>query len=187
MIKEATAVILCGGKSTRMGFDKSLLKVNGEFVLLRTVKQLQKTFPKVLLVANQRTKFPAVFSQVAIIEDHYHEKGPLGGLATGLEEIETEYLFLVACDIPNLTVDLIRIMTEHLSTYQIVLCQQNGRLEPLFAFYHRSCLSVFQQQLTSKNWRIAKEFDRFSVKIITLETSTTINNVNTPKELVFWN
>jgi molybdopterin-guanine dinucleotide biosynthesis protein A len=187
MIKSCTAVILCGGKSSRMGFDKSLLQVEGEFVLLRTVKQLQKLFPKILLVTDQRTKFPSVFSQVDIIEDHYVEKGPLGGLVTGLEEIETEYLFLLACDIPNVTVDLIRDLAYHLPDYQTILCKQNGRLEPLFAFYHRSCLPIFQQQLQTRNWQITKEFHRFSKKIISLEQSTTLDNVNTPKELIFWN
>lgn len=185
-IANTTAVVLCGGKSSRMGFDKSLLQIDGEFMLLRTVKQLKKIFTEIVLVADKKGKFPVVFSQVEILEDHYFEKGPLGGLVTALEQIETEYLFLLACDIPDLNIDLIRKMAESIAAHDIVIYEQNDRLEPLFAFYRRSCLHVFKQQLQTNDRRIRKEFDRFLVKVIPLESCVSLKNVNSPKELALW-
>ncbi|WP_375179552.1 molybdenum cofactor guanylyltransferase [Enterococcus rotai] len=182
-----TAVVLCGGKSSRMGFDKSLLQLDGEFMLLRTVKQLKKIFPESLLVTNKRSKFPPAFSHVAILEDHYPDKGPLGGLVTALENIKTNYLFLLACDIPNLNIDLIRKMAKSMESYDIVICKQENRLEPLFAFYHVTCLAILKQQLQTNDWRIRKEFEHFLVKVVTLESSFGLENVNSPKELMLWN
>lgn len=186
-IATCTAVVLCGGKSSRMGFDKSLLQLDGEFMLLRTIKQLKKIFSETVLVTNKRTKFPTIFSQVEILEDHYPEKGPLGGLVTALECVKTEYIFLLACDIPNLNIDLIRKMAHYIESYDVVICKQNNCFEPLFAFYHNSCVTILQQQLQTDDWRIRKEFDRFKVKVVTLESSFGLKNVNTPEELVLWN
>ncbi|MGX7272912.1 molybdenum cofactor guanylyltransferase [Enterococcus haemoperoxidus] len=183
-IPNCTAVILCGGKSSRMGFDKSLLRIDGEFVLLKRVKQLKGVFPEVLLVTDKRSKFPASFSQVEIKEDRYSEKGPLGGLVTALETVKTEYLFLLACDIPNVNIALIQKMAESIAAYDVVICSQNDRLEPLFGFYRHSCLAVLQQQLQTNDWRIRKEFNRFLVKVV--ESSLALNNVNLPKELPLW-
>ncbi|EOI02675.1 hypothetical protein UAY_00922 [Enterococcus moraviensis ATCC BAA-383] len=169
-----------------MGFDKSLLQIDGEFMLLRTIKQLKKIFPESLLVTNKRNKFPQIFSQIEIVEDHYPEKGPLGGLVTALENCETEFLFVVACDIPNLNIDLIRRMATFIASYDVVICVQDNRLEPLFTFYHRSCLPILKQQLTTNDWRIKKQFDRFLVKEILLDSSVRLKNVNSPKELPLW-
>ncbi|OJG27442.1 hypothetical protein RU98_GL002531 [Enterococcus caccae] len=169
-----------------MGFDKSLLQVDGEFVLLKTVKQLRKLFSELLLITNKRSKFPAPFSQVEILEDHYPEKGPLGGLVTALEMSKTEYVFLLACDIPNLPIDLIQEMAKFIGTHDVVICKKNHRFEPLFAFYHRSCLPILQQQLQTNDWRIRKEFARFSVKTVELDATSALENVNAPKELTLW-
>ncbi|WP_277989640.1 molybdenum cofactor guanylyltransferase [Candidatus Enterococcus ikei] len=178
---------MCGGKSSRMGFDKSLLQIDGKYMLLKTVDRLKKVFPQILLVTNERMKFPTIFSQVEILEDHYSEKGPLGGLVTALESIKTEHLFLLACDIPDLNTDLIQRMSEYMKSYDVVICKQTDRLEPLFAFYRTSCLAVMQQQLQTNDWRICKEFDHLSVKVLTLESSVRLKNVNTQKELKWWN
>jgi molybdopterin-guanine dinucleotide biosynthesis protein A len=185
-LSDCSAVVLCGGKSLRMGFDKALLQVNGEYALLKIVQQLEQLFPKVLLVTNDRQKFPPAFLQAAIIEDHYSEKGPLGGLVTALEQLETSHLFLMACDIPQIAVALIEEMALFIHTHEVVICQKESRLEPLFAFYHRSCLPVFLKQLATDDWRIRKEFAQFSVKKIPLKDSYGLKNVNTPEELVFW-
>lgn len=185
-IADCTAVILCGGKSSRMGFDKSLLQIDGEYMLLRSVRQLKSIFSKVLLVTDKQSKFPTIFSQVKILEDHYPEKGPLGGLVTALESVETQHLFLLACDIPNLNSTLIQRMARYNEAYDVVLCEQDKRLEPLFAFYRTSCLPVLQSQLATNDWRIRKEFDQLVVKVVALDSSFTLKNVNTPKELSLW-
>lgn len=185
-LKNCTAVILCGGKSSRMGFDKALLEVDGEFVLLKTIRQLKKLFATVLLVTNNRSKFPLSFSTIDIVEDHYPGKGPLGGLVTALESIRTERLFLFACDIPKCNLELICEMIKSIATNDIVVCKVDNRLETLFAFYHSSCLPIFRQQLQTNDWRIRKEFGRFSVKEVILERPISLGNVNLPEDLVLW-
>ncbi|MFV0504401.1 MAG: molybdenum cofactor guanylyltransferase [Lachnospirales bacterium] len=185
MFADTTAVILCGGKSLRMGFDKSLLEFDGQFVLLKTMEEIKKLFDKVILVTNTKEKFPKDFSAATIVEDNYIGKGPLGGLVTALESVETDNVFLLACDMPNLNLDLINIMGKFVKDYDIVICGKGKKLEPLYAFYSKKCLPTFQNQLMGENLRIRKEFDKFLVKVVSLEEEMLIN-VNTPKDLSLW-
>lgn len=169
-----------------MGFDKALLQVDGEFVLLKTIRKLEELFPAILLVTDNSNKFPKDFSTIDMVEDHYPEKGPLGGLVTALESIKTERLFLLACDIPNCKLDIICEMSKLIEANNVVVCKLEDRLETLFAFYHISCLGIMRQQLQTNDWRIKKEFDRFSVKVVNLESPISLGNVNLPEDLVLW-
>lgn len=182
-----TAVILCGGNSSRMGFDKSLLEIKGEFALLKTYKEINNFFQNVILVTNKKDKFPEDFSNIKIIEDSYVGRGPLGALVTALESVETKYIFLLACDIPNINSYLIQEMGQYMNTHEIIICKEKEKMEPLFAFYSNSCLPIFKEQLKGDNWRIRKEFDKFSVKVIELKEEEKINNINRPEDLIKWN
>lgn len=186
-VYSSTAAILCGGKSSRMGFDKSLLKFDGEFALLKTMNKLEEFFSEVIFITNERTKFPKEFSSVKLVEDFYKEKGPLGGLVTALEISKTDNIFLIACDIPKINDDLILEMAKYINKYQIVICEQKGQLEPLFAFYNKSCLPIFKEQLNINDLKLRRNFDKFSLKKITLDSESTLDNVNKPNQLNLWN
>lgn len=57
IIADCTAVLLCGGKSSRMGFDKALLKIQGQYVILQTAEKLMELFEEVILVTNDSQNF----------------------------------------------------------------------------------------------------------------------------------
>ena len=186
-IKEATAVILCGGKSRRMGFNKALLTIDGQFVLAKSAQHLQQLFPKVVLMTDQAGHFAgqAAFRELVIWEDRYPACGPLGGIASALEQITTPYAFVMACDMPEQPLAAISALAAQGSQSQVVLYQREGRLEPLFGFYHQSCLPIFQKQLHQGQRRIKEQFSRLQVtKVATEELLFT--NVNTPEELSHW-
>ena len=84
IIADCTAVLLCGGKSSRMGFDKALLKIQGQYVILQTAEKLMELFEEVILVTNDSQKFPTAFRKCTIIQDMYLGKGPLGGIVTAM-------------------------------------------------------------------------------------------------------
>lgn len=187
-IVDCTAVVLCGGKSLRMGFDKSLLQLDGEYVLLKTVACLQEIFSEIVLITDCKGKFPEAFQSISIIEDNYCEEGPLGGLVTSLETVTSCWVFLLACDMPNISLELILEMARFINeSYEIVVCKQGNRLHPLFAFYHKKCLSVLKQQLLlTNNRRMIEEFKQFSVKVIKMDQRIHFVNINIPKELEQW-
>ncbi|MGC4019673.1 MAG: molybdenum cofactor guanylyltransferase [Muricomes sp.] len=190
-IKNVTAAVLCGGKSRRMGFDKAFLMGDEQYLLLQTVRELQTLFEQVVLVSNTKAKFEdrTDFKETPILEDLYIEKGPIGGISTALEQVQTEYIFAMACDMPLLDVSLIRRMYRMLDKAQVLICSYQGRLEPLFAFYHKSCLPVFKKQIEKGELKPRSAFSSLEVGMYYLSDEETqrIVNLNTPEDVQKWN
>lgn len=186
--KYGVVAILCGGKSTRMGFDKALLKWEGTPLLIHTAECLSNVFDEIIFITNDETKLTdPLFSNYRIFEDHYKEKGPLGGICTAFESLEDRKVFIMAGDMlfPNLS--LIEKMYPFIEDNQVVLCQHDGKFEPLFAFYRRGCLPIFQKQIEKNETKIRKEFDQFCVHVIeTEEHENDFVNLNTMQDVVRW-
>ncbi|GLC81300.1 molybdenum cofactor guanylyltransferase [Lacrimispora brassicae] len=189
-IENVTAAILCGGKSRRMGFDKAFLMDDEQYLLLQTAKELQSLFEQVVLVSNTKAKFDGRtdFTKLRILEDRYIEKGPMGGISTALEQIQTEYIFIMACDMPLPDIGLIGRMYRKLNQEQVLVCSHQGKLEPLFAFYHRSCLPVFKKQMEKGELKPRSTFPALHVGMYCLSDGemNTIVNLNTPEDVQHW-
>lgn len=190
-IKDAAAVLLCGGKSRRMGFDKVYIEYRQSPLLLRNATCLQKLFEQVVLVGDTREKLEGIpgLEGFPILTDQLPERGPLGGISTALSELDTKYIFVAACDMPNISTLLIKRMYIHIDNNQAVVCVNEGKMETLFAFYHQSCLPVFQKQLSEGNLQIRHSFGELTVKTIPLTSQQAGNsfaNLNTPQDLAKW-
>ena len=164
IIADCTAVLLCGGKSSRMGFDKALLKIQGQYVILQTAEKLMELFEEVILVTNDSQKFPKAFRKCTIIQDMYLGKGPLGGIVTAMNYTQKAEVFVIACDIPTFSPKLVYQLASKRGQNQVTIFDFEGRQEPLFGFYRCSCLPTFQKQLAQNNYQIRQEFERLSVK-----------------------
>ncbi|MGL6197374.1 MAG: molybdenum cofactor guanylyltransferase [Lachnospiraceae bacterium] len=190
-IQNTTAAILCGGKSSRMGFDKALLKYQHESLLLHKATELNKIFDQVILVSNSREKL-AVFDglkKFTILTDFMPDCGPLGGICTALLEARTSYVFVTACDMPYLNRSLIYKIYEQMDGNQVALCSHDNKTETLFAFYHKNCLPIFQKQISENNLKVRGEFSKLSVKTIRLtdeDSESAFVNINTPEDLARW-
>src|SRR2546426_951102 len=99
--KQVGAVVLAGGRDTRMGgTDKAFLTVQGQPVFQRTLRLLQCCFSQVVVVSNRPDKYAAF--DVQVIADEFTGRGPLAGIHAGLGLVQQPYAFVVACDMPFL-------------------------------------------------------------------------------------
>lgn len=189
-LKHVTAAILCGGKSRRMGFDKAFLMDQEHYLLLQTVRALESLFDPIILVSNTKAKFEnrGDFEKLSVLEDLYTEKGPLGGIASALKQVQTEYIFAMACDMPLTDPGLIGRMYGKLGQKQVLVCSHQGRPEPLFAFYHSSCLPVFEAQIGKGELRPRRAYSFLDVGVYELKDgeSKDFVNLNTPEDLKRW-
>jgi molybdopterin-guanine dinucleotide biosynthesis protein A len=154
-IKEkATAIILAGGKSSRMGgTDKSLLPVNGKPLILNIVKQLEPYFDEIIIGANNPEKYE--FMNLKIVPDIEKEKGPLMGILSCLRSSSNEVNFVTACDIPVMNIHLIREMINLSGDVDIVMPVTGAKgYEPLFAIYKKSVIDVAEIILKNNGRRI---------------------------------
>jgi len=110
MNKFNTAVILAGGKSSRMGFDKQFLEINKKRLLDTQIHKLRKEFEEIIVVSNKTTQYIDV--NYKIVCDEIKEIGPLGGIHVGLKNSTSKYTYITACDMPIISNDYIRFMKE---------------------------------------------------------------------------
>ncbi len=143
MIADCTAVILAGGQSSRMGQDKASL-VLGEKTLLQTViSTLQPIFAEVLI--SVREPRPEI-SQRQICDSPEHH-GPLSGVLAGLEAANTPWIFLVACDMPFITIAVVEYLASLRQGHQAIVPLVQGHPQPMAAFYEKSAIQQISNVL----------------------------------------
>ncbi|MDD3859640.1 MAG: molybdenum cofactor guanylyltransferase [Bacteroidales bacterium] len=148
IIKEpSTAIILAGGKSSRMdGADKSMLPIKGIPLILHIVNQLEKHFDNIIIGSNDIQKYK--FLNLPIIPDIEAGKGPLMGILSCLNESKTDINFITACDIPIVNTVIIHKMICKADNYDIVIpVSDDNMYEPLFAIYKKSVLPIITNLL----------------------------------------
>ena len=141
----ATALILAGGKSKRFGRDKAFLEFQNKQIITSLAEECQKVCNQVLIVSDSGQKFS--LNNVEEIGDNFQDAGPMGGLQAGLEAADNDICFLVACDMPLVTADLIRVFLENVEEHQILLAKNGDDIEPMFGIYRKSLLPKVEEFL----------------------------------------
>lgn len=160
----ATAIILAGGKSSRMGTNKALLPVNGKTNIEIIKEQLTPYFSELLLVANDFQTYD--FLGIPIVKDEFLGKGPLAGIHTGLKNSKTEVNFFVACDMPFVSGKLANYLVHAVEDYEGVVPNINGTLHPLFSVFKRSVLPTVEQCLLEDRLRIRDLLGDINVRFV---------------------
>lgn len=181
-MKEASAIVLAGGKNTRIGRNKAFIQLpTGESILQRTLDILQEIFCETIIVTNQREAYLKFKVQVA--EDLIKDAGPLGGILTGLCYSVSRYNFVVACDMPFIKPALVRLLLEESGTDDVVIPELDGETEPLFALYSKTCIPVMFEHLQSQNLKIRQVLGKLKVKTIGRDQIDRLD----PEHLSFFN
>ena len=166
------AVLLAGGKSSRMGRDKSALPVNGEPLWQRQLAILRATDPAELFISGKNDG-PYANAGVEILADEFPDCGPLGGIATALRRCTGDRLLVLAVDMPAMTADFLRTLLDqsHRTAMGVVpsvaddvrrqaripAAATNAKelhLEPLAAVYPRAALAVADECLRTGEWKL---------------------------------
>lgn len=189
-MRSNTAVILAGGRSSRMGFDKQFLKINGMSILDKIVKILKQEFEEIIVVSNKSEYYTS--RDYIVIEDEIINCGPLGGIHAGLKQSSSKYTYFIACDMPNINLEYIRYMKKIIQKSKSDSCvtkNKNERVEPLNAFYSKDIINIIESQISNNDRAIYKLFDIIKTVYIDFETAKKYKyediffNLNTPEDL----
>ena len=185
---EISAVVLAGGKSQRLGIDKSLLCVEGEWLLQRILRQLSTLSTDLLVVANDGEKLASL--RVPIVPDVRPGMGPLAGILSGLQSMCCERGLFVGCDMPLLNLQLLRYMVQLSAEFDVVIPRVGDETEPLHAIYSKACLQPIAQLLDCGKRRVIHFFDRVRVRYVDPAEIEAFDpehlsffNINTPADL----
>jgi molybdopterin-guanine dinucleotide biosynthesis protein A len=179
--RPATAIILAGGSSTRMGHDKALLSLDGQSLLDTIVAELRPHFADVLISARgPKDGYPA---GVRVIGDRQPGEGPLAALASALAASEHDINFVRACDIPDMNTDLVCRMLRLARGADIVVPRAGDRPEPLYAVYRKSVLPATDAALAAGERRAGAIFERCRTLFVDLAPDEVPVNLNTSADL----
>lgn len=138
-----SAVLLSGGKSSRMGFDKATFQIDGEPLWQRQIKILQSIGAAKVFISGAIVG-PWHGSGITVLEDEISGLGPMGALAGILENISTDLVLVLAVDMPAMTVEF---LTNLLARDAAVVPKNGEYYEPLAAVYAKSSLSLVRSFL----------------------------------------
>ncbi len=178
------AVILVGGKSSRMGTNKAFLEIKGKTFIELQIELLREMFDEISISANTPSEYE--YLNLPIYTDIYPGKGPLGGIYTSLINSSSVHTFMLACDMPFVEPALIKHLKDLTKEYDVVIPKSEKGLEPLHAFYSRKCIEPIKRSLDENNLRIISFLPHVRVKVVELDSlsssdsfKNSIKNLNT--------
>lgn len=207
VIRQASGIVLAGGKSRRMGRDKAFLEVGGVPLIARVLERVQRVCAEVIIIANDADAY-ARFG-VRVVSDVYPGKGSLGGIYSGLLAARAEHALVVACDLPFLNEALLRYLislapqadviipraytprgrARDVTRYEELDVKESG-LQATHAIYSKRCLEPIRARLLANDLRIINFFDEVRVRVVEPDEVArfdpegwTFFNVNTPEDL----
>jgi molybdenum cofactor guanylyltransferase len=179
----ATAIVMAGGGSLRMGVDKSMLLIDGRPMIEVVCEQLRGRFEQILISANDTEKF--AFLGFDVVRDRVPGHGPLMGIASALQASANDLNLVVACDIPHIEMGFVsKMLAEAERSQSDIVVPVTGRdqYEPLLAVYRKSVAQAIDQVLASERRKIADVFGLCKVVYVEVDEPEWLVNLNTMAE-----
>lgn len=190
---EHGAIILCGGKSSRMGRDKATLPFGPELMLQRVVRLLCEVVnaSKIVVVAATDQQLPTLAEGVSITRDRQGGRGPLEGLNAGMEFLRdrVDVAYATSCDVPLLVPEFVRTMFDRIQGFEIAVPCEGENYHPLAAVYRPSVLNHIQRLLDANRLRPRFLFDAAKTNVVDVNDLKqadpdlqTLTNLNYPDD-----
>ena len=188
-----TTVILAGGRSMRMGVDKTQIPLGGLPLVARAAKNAQEFSQHIIVVTNRIEELPTKYlpEDLVVLKDEVAYQGPLGGLSTALPEVKDEWVLAQAADMPWVKYEVVEELYKHIDDHDVVIAVGPNGPEPLLALYRTATVApVAEKVIASGRRRLVAMFDVLRVCEIPLEDIrrvdpdlTSFFNINTQVEL----
>lgn len=178
-----TGIILAGGKSSRMGTDKGILEIANKAMISYVIETVKKVTDKIIIISNNNN-----YNQFGypIYNDLVKEKGPLGGIYTGLFYSTTEYNLVLSCDTPLVNDAILKKLIQNTrnNTADIIIARDSNSIHPLCGIYRKSIIEKIKENINDQHLKLKELLVVFKTKTIDFETSEAFTNVNTQSELM---
>jgi len=186
--RPVTVIVLAGGRGSRMKADKAGLPVPGGTLLERVLGQVGPLFDEVLvslspgqeITAPRRAGEAAGLPMSGTVVDEMPDLGPLGGILAGLRAAVNDVCAVVACDIPDVHVPLVRRLVKAARDAEIAVpVTAQGKFEPLFAVYAKAVIPKIEELIRDGERSLIPLFDRCRTERVPLKKTDGLRNLNT--------
>ncbi len=188
-----SAIILAGGQSSRMGRDKALISFQGVPLLQRVCEVALSCTREVYVVTPWPDRYQDILPkacrliQEVPIPGETEPHGPLVGFAQGVAHIQTDWILLLACDLPQLQVNVLQDWATNLEKTAedaIALLPRHPKgWEPLCGFYRRQCLPMLTQFIEEGGRSFQHWLAQHQVQELPIGDTQLLFNCNTPADL----
>ncbi|MBU2494255.1 MAG: molybdenum cofactor guanylyltransferase [Bacteroidetes bacterium] len=175
MKENITAIVLAGGKSSRMKTNKALLKIGNLSIINILVEKLDLLFNSVIIISN----FPDEYTETGkiIYKDIYPFLGPVAGIHSGLFHSNTENNFIISCDMPLITIEAIKYLQNFPSEKDAVLYALHGNLQILCGIYKKR-VYILAEQFLIKYKNIKNSKNKINLKLFDLIKALNVDIIN---------
>lgn len=197
--RDITGVVLAGGQSRRMGRNKAEIEWNSGTLLSHAIAVLQRVAAKVFIVGLPQLQTLGT-EVIEVITDEFCGLGPLGGIHAALKHTATDWIFVLAVDLPLVGSELVSFIAAAGEASALAVVPRVGNhLQPLCAAYHRRLLPEVERAVVSDDLSVHRLLERVSTGMMEKQSITKIieqkdivrhgflpemlANVNTPEEL----
>jgi molybdopterin-guanine dinucleotide biosynthesis protein A len=164
-LSDITGVILAGGRSRRFGSNKALALLQGKPLIQHVTDTVASIFNDCLLVTNTPEQYD--FLNIPMIRDQYQDMGPLAGIHAALRHTGKSWIFVVGCDMPGVTPDLVAFLCSLVDEdFEAVIPWLKTGAEPLCGLYHKTALAKIEQYLKGGKAQVKEILANLSVRKI---------------------
>lgn len=202
-MKNCGAIILAGGRSRRMGADKSMLQINGQsFLQILTEKFCISNYPTVVVgpatdlatdpgIIEPKISHDRVVGRAVHLRDRTPDLGPLEGIRVGLEYLHSQvkFAFVCAVDAPLLKLELVEYLFTEIGHYQVIAPVSQSRIFGLSAVYRTELYEEIQNRLMAGLRSVQDAIRAFDAKLVDVEQLRSLDayldslrNVNSPAD-----
>lgn len=181
MIKKS-AVILSGGKNTRMNYKtKAFLEFEGNTFIERTLNAISD-YEQKIISCNDVEKYKEFKDRALIVLDKFKEIGPIGGIYSSLKESEFQYSLVIASDMPFLNKEVLNYLGNYDFDNDALIPVVDGKIQPLCGIYKKDILSTIEKMISKKDYRIKNLLFNIDTKYINISDKDNFSNINTVEE-----
>lgn len=179
--EDAAAIVMAGGKSSRMGRDKGMLPIEDRPMIELICNKLRPHFKQLLISANDADKYS--FLGIDVVPDKIPDHSPLMGIASALDASRHNVNFVIACDMPGFDMTLVRrMLREHEGYEGVVPVTEGSLLEPMCAVYTKDLLPAIREALAAGEKKIKDVLMRRRIKYIEAGDPGPFRNINTAED-----
>ena len=197
-----SCIILCGGRSSRMGQDKGSMIIQDKPMIKHILSTLNHQINEAIIVLNDQTRI-AKYSEfidpqeytysITFVEDKIKGKGPMPGIMTGLGEIKSDYALILPCDSPYVSANYINtIFSEIDNEYQAIVPYHDDEnklrtSEPLHSVYKKSVIPEIEELISNDVLHIKGLIKKIDAKFVLIDNKKIekkeFRNLNRPEDV----
>ncbi len=180
---EITCVILSGGKSSRMGEDKSLLPFSSSKTLIEYQYNRLKPYFKAIYISSKTNKFDFIDEEFLILDENKDIFSPILALDTIFDKFKNQRIFIITVDTPFVTIESISKLIEESANYDICIAQTE-KTHNLCGVFSSNISLTIKTMIKNNIHKINYLINNNNHKIIKFPRDSEFININNQNEYV---